>query len=92
MLIYFKFFILFDRTDDLKSGTLVGEDKYGNRYYENNMYFVGKLLINMNIGLNVLNNVDTRRKLVVVDYAIQFILRIKRLSIPASVTNICAQS
>ncbi|XP_024890930.1 probable NADH dehydrogenase [ubiquinone] 1 alpha subcomplex subunit 12 [Temnothorax curvispinosus] len=32
------------RVDELKSGTLVGEDKYGNRYYENNMYFVGELL------------------------------------------------
>ncbi|XP_050464799.1 probable NADH dehydrogenase [ubiquinone] 1 alpha subcomplex subunit 12 [Cataglyphis hispanica] len=30
------------RTDDLKTGTLIGEDKYGNRYYENNMYFVGR--------------------------------------------------
>jgi NADH:ubiquinone oxidoreductase subunit len=29
------------RQDDLKVGTLVGEDKYGNRYYENNMYFYG---------------------------------------------------
>ncbi len=30
------------RTDDLKEGTLVGEDKYGNRYYENNNYCIGK--------------------------------------------------
>ncbi len=30
------------RTDDLKLGNLVGEDKYGNKYYENNAYFVGK--------------------------------------------------
>eukprot|EP00914_Ancora_sagittata_P033593 GHVO01067712.1.p1 GENE.GHVO01067712.1~~GHVO01067712.1.p1 ORF type:complete len:149 (-),score=10.31 GHVO01067712.1:8-424(-) len=29
------------RTDDLKSGELVGEDKYGNKYYENNMFFIG---------------------------------------------------
>ncbi|EFN66947.1 Probable NADH dehydrogenase [ubiquinone] 1 alpha subcomplex subunit 12, partial [Camponotus floridanus] len=28
--------------DELKTGTLVGQDKYGNRYYENNMYFVGR--------------------------------------------------
>lgn len=30
------------RHDDLKIGTLVGEDKYGNRYYENNYYFHGR--------------------------------------------------
>lgn len=34
------------RTDDLKTGTLVGQDKYGNRYYENNMYFVGEFIVN----------------------------------------------
>lgn len=33
------------RTDDLKFGELVGEDKYGNKYYENNMYFYGKLFV-----------------------------------------------
>ncbi|PNF37688.1 putative NADH dehydrogenase [ubiquinone] 1 alpha subcomplex subunit 12 [Cryptotermes secundus] len=30
------------RQDDVKLGTLVGEDKYGNKYYENNMYFYGR--------------------------------------------------
>ncbi|XP_066997372.2 probable NADH dehydrogenase [ubiquinone] 1 alpha subcomplex subunit 12 isoform X2 [Anabrus simplex] len=30
------------RIDDAKVGKLVGEDKYGNRYYENNMYFYGR--------------------------------------------------
>ncbi|KYM79897.1 putative NADH dehydrogenase [ubiquinone] 1 alpha subcomplex subunit 12 [Atta colombica] len=30
------------RVDELKSGTLVGEDKYGNRYYENNIHFIGR--------------------------------------------------
>ncbi|XP_022205031.1 probable NADH dehydrogenase [ubiquinone] 1 alpha subcomplex subunit 12 [Nilaparvata lugens] len=30
------------RMDDLKSGTLVGVDKYGNKYYENNAHFVGR--------------------------------------------------
>jgi len=30
------------RNDDLKIGTLVGTDKYGNRYYENNEYFHGR--------------------------------------------------
>ncbi|KAK2578665.1 hypothetical protein KPH14_012154 [Odynerus spinipes] len=28
--------------DDLKTGVLVGEDKYGNKYFENNMYFFGR--------------------------------------------------
>ncbi|KAI9561940.1 hypothetical protein GHT06_012903 [Daphnia sinensis] len=28
------------RTDELKNGTVVGTDKYGNTYYENNRYFV----------------------------------------------------
>lgn len=28
--------------DVLKSGTLIGVDKYGNKYYENNSYFYGK--------------------------------------------------
>ncbi|KAG5333879.1 NDUAC dehydrogenase, partial [Acromyrmex charruanus] len=35
-------FKTFFRVDELKSGTLVGEDKYGNRYYENNMHFIGR--------------------------------------------------
>ena len=30
------------RQDTLKIGTLVGVDKYGNRYYENNYYFHGR--------------------------------------------------
>ncbi|XP_054289660.1 probable NADH dehydrogenase [ubiquinone] 1 alpha subcomplex subunit 12 [Macrosteles quadrilineatus] len=30
------------RQDDLKTGTLVGVDKYGNRYFENNYYFYGR--------------------------------------------------
>ncbi|XP_067624907.1 probable NADH dehydrogenase [ubiquinone] 1 alpha subcomplex subunit 12 [Eurosta solidaginis] len=30
------------RYDDLKLGTLVGTDKYGNRYYENPYYFYGR--------------------------------------------------
>ncbi|XP_018804526.1 PREDICTED: probable NADH dehydrogenase [ubiquinone] 1 alpha subcomplex subunit 12 [Bactrocera latifrons] len=30
------------RFDDLKVGTLVGTDKYGNRYYENPYYFYGR--------------------------------------------------
>ncbi|NP_001165800.1 NADH dehydrogenase (ubiquinone) 1 alpha subcomplex, 12 [Nasonia vitripennis] len=30
------------RMDELKFGDCVGEDKYGNKYYENNMYFVGR--------------------------------------------------
>lgn len=30
------------RMDDLKSGNLIGEDKYGNKYYENNHFFYGR--------------------------------------------------
>ncbi|XP_018010146.1 NADH dehydrogenase [ubiquinone] 1 alpha subcomplex subunit 12 [Hyalella azteca] len=30
------------RQNDLKSGTLVGTDKLGNKYYENNEYFLGR--------------------------------------------------
>ncbi|KAJ8707243.1 hypothetical protein PYW08_011377 [Mythimna loreyi] len=30
------------RQDELKDGTLVGEDKYGNKYYENPRYFYGR--------------------------------------------------
>lgn len=30
------------RYDDLKTGTFIGADKYGNRYYQNKRYFVGK--------------------------------------------------
>lgn len=30
------------RTDDLKIGNLVGTDKFGNKYYENNTYFYGE--------------------------------------------------
>ena len=33
------------RTDDLKEGDLIGEDKYGNKYYENNKYFYGESVI-----------------------------------------------
>lgn len=34
--------ILCFRQDDLKTGTLIGVDKYGNKYFENNYYFYGK--------------------------------------------------
>ncbi|KAF5405798.1 NADH dehydrogenase [ubiquinone] 1 alpha subcomplex subunit [Paragonimus heterotremus] len=30
------------RTDELKWGTHVGTDKFGNKYYENNKYFMGR--------------------------------------------------
>lgn len=33
---------LFRRNDDLKIGTLVGIDKYGNKYFENPYYFYGR--------------------------------------------------
>lgn len=32
----------FARHDDLKIGKLVGTDKYGNKYFENNYYFYGR--------------------------------------------------
>jgi len=35
-------FLQLFRTDELKWGTLMGEDKYGNKYYENKLYFVGR--------------------------------------------------
>ncbi|KAL5014596.1 hypothetical protein ScPMuIL_008866 [Solemya velum] len=35
-------YLQFYRTDELKEGTLVGEDKFGNKYYENKMYFMGR--------------------------------------------------
>ncbi|XP_005092251.1 probable NADH dehydrogenase [ubiquinone] 1 alpha subcomplex subunit 12 [Aplysia californica] len=30
------------RRDDFKWGTFVGEDKYGNKYYKNDYFFMGK--------------------------------------------------
>ncbi|CAG0922100.1 unnamed protein product [Notodromas monacha] len=30
------------RQNDLKDGTLVGEDQFGNKYYENTRYFFGR--------------------------------------------------
>ncbi|KAI0219865.1 NADH dehydrogenase [ubiquinone] 1 alpha subcomplex subunit 12 [Lamellibrachia satsuma] len=30
------------RTDELKWGTLVGEDKFGNKYFHNRHYFIGR--------------------------------------------------
>jgi NADH:ubiquinone oxidoreductase subunit len=35
-------FYLLWRTRDVRAGTLVGEDKWGNTYYENNQYFFGR--------------------------------------------------
>ncbi|KAL2736560.1 putative NADH dehydrogenase ubiquinone 1 alpha subcomplex subunit 12 [Vespula maculifrons] len=43
------------RTDELKIGVLIGEDKYGNKYYENNAYFVGRnrwVIYAEHVGLN----------------------------------------
>ena len=31
------------RTDDLKDSVFVGEDRNGNKYYQNPRYFIGKL-------------------------------------------------
>lgn len=33
---------IFHRFDDIKAGKLVGEDKYGNKYFENPYYFYGR--------------------------------------------------
>ena len=33
------------RANDVRVGTLVGEDKYGNKYYEDNKQFFGKCSI-----------------------------------------------
>lgn len=30
------------RMDDMKAGRLVGSDKYGNKYYENQTFFIGR--------------------------------------------------
>lgn len=32
----------FYRTDDIKDGVLIGEDKYGNKYFQNDRYFYGR--------------------------------------------------
>lgn len=32
------------RQDDLKTGDLIGEDKYGNKYFENKMFFYGRYI------------------------------------------------
>ena len=42
-------------TDDLKDGTLVGEDKFGNKYYKNDAYFYGR---NRWVVYNPKHNVD----------------------------------
>jgi hypothetical protein len=43
--LHFKSWTVFiSRTDDLRTaGKLMGEDKYGNKYYENNEFFIGEL-------------------------------------------------
>lgn len=42
------------RTDDLKYGTLVGEDDFGNKYYENKSYFFGRnRWVIYNVAVNV---------------------------------------
>ncbi|BFZ10736.1 hypothetical protein BsWGS_13775 [Bradybaena similaris] len=35
---YLKLF----RTDDLRWGTLIGEDKFGNKYFQNKYFFLGR--------------------------------------------------
>eukprot|EP00073_Rattus_norvegicus_P024750 XP_006239825.1 PREDICTED: NADH dehydrogenase [ubiquinone] 1 alpha subcomplex subunit 12-like isoform X1 [Rattus norvegicus] len=36
---------VFFRANDIRLGTLVGEDKYGNKYYEDNKQFFGECSI-----------------------------------------------
>ena len=43
-----KFFLYFFRQDDVKYGDLVGEDKYGNKYFQNNTYFYGRITLKKN--------------------------------------------
>ncbi|GFQ77907.1 probable NADH dehydrogenase 1 alpha subcomplex subunit 12 [Trichonephila clavata] len=38
----FRSLLTIYRTDELKVGTLVGMDKFGNKYYENKMYFYSR--------------------------------------------------
>lgn len=38
----FLYFATVYRQDELKDGTLVGEDKFGNKYFENPRYFYGR--------------------------------------------------
>ena len=40
---YSHVFLNFRADDCLKEGTLIGEDKYGNKYYQNNRFFYGKI-------------------------------------------------
>ncbi|XP_014782793.1 NADH dehydrogenase [ubiquinone] 1 alpha subcomplex subunit 12 [Octopus bimaculoides] len=35
-------YMVFYRTDDLKTGTLIGEDEFGNKYFQNKKYFFGR--------------------------------------------------
>ena len=32
---------MFCRTEEIKFGDMVGEDKFGNKYYQNKYYFIG---------------------------------------------------
>lgn len=36
------FFLHYSRQDELKDGRLVGEDQFGNKYYENPRYFYSR--------------------------------------------------
>ncbi|EEB11716.1 NADH-ubiquinone oxidoreductase subunit B17.2, putative [Pediculus humanus corporis] len=39
---FLQSFIKLNRIDDLKLGKLVGSDRFGNKYYENDSYFYGR--------------------------------------------------
>ncbi|XP_033112534.1 NADH dehydrogenase [ubiquinone] 1 alpha subcomplex subunit 12-like, partial [Anneissia japonica] len=34
--------VFYNRGEDLRIGTLVGEDQFGNKYYESDRYFIGR--------------------------------------------------
>ena len=46
---------LFTRLGDIRVGTLVGTDSFGNKYYENNDYFFGECVENWMLPMPNLN-------------------------------------
>jgi len=39
---YWGSFLQLFRTDEIKFGDLIGEDKFGNKYYQNKLYYIGR--------------------------------------------------
>ena len=48
----FKICLLYFRTEEIKYGNLAGEDKFGNKYYENKTYFMGKMIVTVSYCLS----------------------------------------